>query len=179
MKRVVLSGVLVICLVSSVGHMKQSLYDQRVEALEIGRGSKKTYGDAVVQNIISIYDGDTFRVDIENFPDIVGKNISIRVNGIDTPEIRTKDPVEKEKAIKARDFARDLLYGAKVVMLKNLRRGKYFRIIADVHLLTEHETKNLAEELLKEGHAIPYGKTRDFSLKKGIASSITISDPIT
>ena len=41
-----------------------------------------------IEKIISVYDGDTFRADIRGLPDIIGKNIAIRILGIDTPEIK-------------------------------------------------------------------------------------------
>ena len=46
------------------------------------------YGTVTVSKVISVYDGDTFRVNIDSLPPIVGKNIPIRVNGVDTPEIQ-------------------------------------------------------------------------------------------
>ena len=67
------------------------------------------YGTAIVSKVISVYDGDTFRVDIDSLPPIVGKNIPIRLNGVDTPEIRGKCEHEKDLAIKARDFVRNKL----------------------------------------------------------------------
>ena len=53
-----------------------------------------------VTRIISVYDGDTFRVDIDELSDIVGKNIAIRILGIDTPEIRGQCEKEKQLTIK-------------------------------------------------------------------------------
>jgi endonuclease YncB( thermonuclease family) len=53
-----------------------------------------------VTRIISVYDGDTFRVDIDELSDIVDKNIAIRILGIDTPEIRGQCEKEKQLAIK-------------------------------------------------------------------------------
>jgi endonuclease YncB( thermonuclease family) len=50
-------------------------------------GSPKVYGDAVVAEVTSIYDGDTFRCNLEGYPPIAGEGISIRINGIDTPEM--------------------------------------------------------------------------------------------
>ncbi|CUB03201.1 hypothetical protein [Marinomonas fungiae] len=46
--------------------------------------------NATVARINSVYDADTFRVDINDWPDIVGKNIPVRVNGVDAAEIRGK-----------------------------------------------------------------------------------------
>ena len=41
------------------------------------------YGTAIVSKVISVYDGDTFRVDIDSLPPIVGNNIPIRLNGVE------------------------------------------------------------------------------------------------
>ena len=41
------------------------------------------YGTATVSKVISVYDGDTFRVDVDSLPPIVGKNIPIRLKGVD------------------------------------------------------------------------------------------------
>jgi len=90
------------------------------------------YGTVTVSKVISVYDGDTFRVNIDSLPPIVGKNIPIRVNGVDTPEIRGKCQYEKNLALKARDFVRGKLANAKEIKLTNLQRGKYFRVVANV-----------------------------------------------
>jgi len=111
-----------------------------------------TYGNAVVNEITSIYDGDTFRCNINCFPAIIGERISIRINGIDTPEIRGSSAREKELARKAKQFAVEKLRSAKKIELKNMKRGKYFRILADVFV----DGKNLGEMLIKAGHAVAY-----------------------
>ena len=36
-----------------------------------------TYGDAIVSEVTSIYNGDTFRCNIVGYPDIIGKHITI------------------------------------------------------------------------------------------------------
>ena len=90
------------------------------------------YGTVTVSRVISVYDGDTFRVDIDSLPPIVGKNIAIRLNGVDTPEIRGKCKYEKDLALKARDFVRNKLSNAKEIKLTKLQRGKYFRVVANV-----------------------------------------------
>jgi len=111
---------------------------------------KKTYGNIIVSRLIDVYDGDTFKVDIDEFPPIIGKNISIRVYGIDTPEI--KGTRTKELANRAKYMARSMLKKAKVIELRDIRRGKYFRIIADVWI----DGKNLGQHLIKQGLAKPY-----------------------
>jgi len=81
------------------------------------------YGTVTVSKVISVYDGDTFRVNIDSLPPIVGKNIAIRVNGVDTPEIRGKCQYEKDLALEARDFVRGKLANAKEIKLTNFYRG--------------------------------------------------------
>jgi micrococcal nuclease len=110
------------------------------------------YGTVTVSKVISVYDGDTFRVDIDSLPPIVGKNIPIRLNGVDTPEIQGKCEYEKDLAIKARDFVRNKLANAKEIKLTKLQRGKYFRVVADVMI----DGVSLEKELLENKLAYKY-----------------------
>jgi micrococcal nuclease len=50
--------------------------------------AKETYGDLTISHLIRVYDGDTFYVDVEGLHPIIGKEMSIRIRGVDTPEIR-------------------------------------------------------------------------------------------
>ncbi len=78
------------------------------------------------------YDGDTITVQIPGVHPLLGRDIPVRVYGIDTPEMRGKAPCEKERAKEARDLVRDVLTKAKQIELRNLQRDKYFRILAEV-----------------------------------------------
>ena len=60
------------------------------------------YGSATVSSVTSIYDGDTFRATIDGWHPLIGERISIRVNGVDTPEMRGKCEQEKLLARKAK-----------------------------------------------------------------------------
>ena len=110
------------------------------------------YGTVTVSKVISVYDGDTFRVDIDSLSPIVGKNIRIRLNGVDTPEIQGKCQHEKDLALKARDFVRNKLANAKEIKLTKLQRGKYFRVVANVYL----DGVSLEQELLENKLAYKY-----------------------
>ena len=57
------------------------------------------YGTVTVSKVISVYDGDTFRVNIDSLPPLVGKNIPIRLKGVDTPEIQGKCQYERDLAL--------------------------------------------------------------------------------
>ncbi len=56
-----------------------------------------------VAGVFLRYDGDTLTVDAEPEPGLTART-SVRVDGIDTPEIRGGCPAEKALALQARDF---------------------------------------------------------------------------
>ena len=112
----------------------------------------ESYGDYQGAIYLKNYDGDTIRFNLPGYPPIAGKDIRVRVNGIDTPEIKGKCKKEKYEAQQARDMVADILKGAEKITLKNMKRGKYFRIAADVIV----DGENLADVLIEAGMAIKY-----------------------
>lgn len=98
------------------------------------------------------YDADTITFDIPNVHPLIGRNISVRVNGVDAPEIRTKNSCEKEKARNAKKLVTNLLKNGKRIDLINIKKGKYFRIVADVII----DGKSLNMYLIKNGLAYSY-----------------------
>ena len=76
-----------------------------------------SYGNATVKQVTSVYDADTFRVDIEGWPDIIGNRVPIRVNGVDAPELKGKCDFEKKAARVAKQYTVELLSGGKVIEL--------------------------------------------------------------
>lgn len=120
--------------------------------------AQKEYGTIYVDEVIRVYDGDTFYCNIKQWPPILGENIGIRVNGIDTPEMRGSSPEIKALALQAKQLVSDTLFGAERITLKHIKRGKYFRVVADV----ECDGKGLAEILIEAGLAKPYdGGTKE------------------
>ena len=113
------------------------------------------YGNVIVSRVTNVYDGDTFRVDIDQWPALIGKNAPIRINNIDTPELRAKCENEKRLALLAKKFTQDKLQHGDIIELKRLNRGKYFRITADVFI----DGESLAEGLLAAGFARVYSGT--------------------
>ena len=83
-------------------------------------------------NVRSVYDGDTFSIDIPSWPDVAGKGISVRVYGIDTPERNDQRPAVKALAASAREHTVSRLRSAKSIELLDVRRDKYFRLLAVV-----------------------------------------------
>jgi len=110
------------------------------------------YGSIIISGITSVYDGDTFRANIADYPPVVGENIGIRINGIDTPEMKGKCNRESALAKFAQEHTEKTLLSAKVIELRNMKRGKYFRIVADVYV----DGVNLGEQLVNQGFAVIY-----------------------
>lgn len=94
----------------------------------------KLYPDVKVSRLLRVIDGDTFSCDIDEHSAIAGKNISIRLRGINTPELRSKDSEERKSAILEKQRLSGLLNNARVIELRNIDRDKYFRIDADVYI---------------------------------------------
>ena len=114
--------------------------------------ARQSFGNVSIDKIVSVYDADTFKAKISKWPDVFGENISIRVMGVDAPEIHGKCQSEKDTAQKAKRFTQNFLQSAKRIELRNIKRGKYFRILAAVYA----DGKSLASALIKAGLARPY-----------------------
>ena len=112
----------------------------------------KSFGDYEGAIYVRNYDGDTITFNLPELHPIIGEKISIRVNGIDTPEIKGKCEKEKYDAQQVRDMVADILKDAEQITLKNMERGKYFRIAADVIV----DGENLADILIEAGMAVRY-----------------------
>ena len=103
--------------------------------------------------VIKVYDGDTItianRLPIDNCNDIF--RFSVRLNGIDTPEMRGKNEDEKTIAKEAKLALSEKILN-KHVTLKNVATEKYGRVLADVYLDDLH----LNQWLLDERYAVKY-----------------------
>jgi endonuclease YncB( thermonuclease family) len=104
--------------------------------------------------VIKVYDADTITIASKlPYDESPMYRLSVRLNGIDTPEMKGKCVLddEKEAAKMARDFVSNLVLN-KYVRLENIESEKYGRILADVYIGNIH----LNEILLKERFAVKY-----------------------
>ena len=116
-----------------------------------------TFGNLPVTQLHEVIDGDTIKVTIGSVHPLLGDRIKIRVKDIDTPEISDwkygyKCQQELELGLEAKRVAEEFLEGAESVELRNVSRGKYFRIAADVYV----GDRNLSDVLLEQGLAHVY-----------------------
>ena len=114
--------------------------------------SCQSYANFFNAKYIKNYDGDTITFDLDCDIDFFCKDAKIRLFGIDTAEIRTKDKCKKAKGYKAKQFVKDRLSNASNIELKDCVKGKYFRVVG--HII--YDGKNLSKELLKANLAYSY-----------------------
>jgi endonuclease YncB( thermonuclease family) len=114
--------------------------------------AKQKFGDYEGAIYVRNCDGDTITFNLPNLHPIIGKNIRVRLNGIDTPEIKGICDKEKHDAEQARDIVGDILKDAEKITLKNIQRGNYFRIASDVII----DGESLADILSEAGMAVRY-----------------------
>lgn len=102
--------------------------------------------------VIKVYDGDTItiasRLPYDGSPLY---KFSVRLNGIDTPEIKTKNAEEKAKALRCKQALSELCLN-RFVSLENVDLEKYGRILADVHCDGIH----LNQYMIDNGFAVSY-----------------------
>jgi len=101
--------------------------------------------------VISVYDGDTIRVDIDLGLKTWVKNESIRLNRINAPEVRGS---EKTMGIKSRDFLRKLILKKDIIIetIKD-KKGKYGRYLGEIWVEKDGKYLNVNDLLVKEGYA--------------------------
>ena len=109
--------------------------------------------------IIKVVDGDTVDVDIVLGFGVWLKKERVRMMGIDTPESRTRDKVEKKFGLAAKAKLKEMLpLGSTSVLKTEIDRsgedakGKFGRILGDFLI----DDKPATEIMIKSGHAVAY-----------------------
>ena len=110
--------------------------------------------------VIKVYDGDTITIatQLYNGSFIPSKDIykfSVRLNGIDTPEIKTSNIAEHTLAIIARD-ALSALVMDKVVRLEQISYDKYGRLLCNVFVQKDGVFVDVCKWMIDHNYAIVY-----------------------
>jgi len=117
--------------------------------------------------ILKVVDGDTVDIDIDLGFNIVLKDERVRLEGIDTPESRTRDLEEKKFGLLSKKFLLEKLpVGSthKLVTKKYESKGKFGRIIGDfhVHNNVNESWESVCDSLIENKMAVPYhGQSKD------------------
>ena len=115
-------------------------------------------------NILKVVDGDTVDVDIDLGFGVWLRNERVRIMGIDTPESRTSDKIEKVFGEAAKQRLISLLSSEAVLMSQVSKmgenmKGKFGRILGDFKTINDQVVTKM---LMEEGHAVAYhGQSKD------------------
>jgi micrococcal nuclease len=128
-----------------------------------------------VKEVTKVVDGDTIDVIIDLGFDIMFSS-RVRLAGIDTPESRTTDKVEKSLGLESKEYLKKYLKDAKPIIIKTEKMNsseKYGRILGWVYV--NGDTESLNDKMINDGYAWGYlgdTKVKDFEvLKKARAKS--------
>jgi len=105
--------------------------------------------------VVRVIDGDTVDVDIDLGFDVWLTKQRIRLFGVDTPESRTRDMVEKKFGIMAKNFVKGRLPVASMQILRTRlddSRGKFGRILGEFVM----EDTTLNQLLIITNNGVPY-----------------------
>ena len=107
--------------------------------------------------VIKVYDGDT--ITVAAYLNNICYRFSVRLNGIDSPEIKGKSDEEKKAAQLSRNSLSEKILN-KIVYLENISIEKYGRLLADVIFMNT----NINQWMIDNKYAIPYdgGKKTEF-----------------
>ena len=107
--------------------------------------------------VVRVIDGDTVDVDIDLGFGIWQKNERVRIMGIDTPESRTRDKIEKKFGLAAKAKLKSIL-GKDTVLKTTINKkgldmkGKFGRVLGDFL----QDDKSVAKTMCETGHAVAY-----------------------
>jgi len=107
--------------------------------------------------VVSVYDGDTCRVDIDLGVGVWKSNETLRLHRINAPELRG---TEYELGKLSRDYLRSLI-SDRDVLLQTIRdkKGKYGRYLAEIWVVDAESGLwiNVNDEMIRAKHAKYYG----------------------
>ena len=108
--------------------------------------------------VTNVVDGDTIVVDIDLGFDVVLSNQNVRLLGVDTPESRTSDKIEKVFGLASKDYAKAFIENSnKHVIIRTHKSDdseKFGRLLAEI--IDPNTKEVLNESLVTDGYAVKY-----------------------
>ena len=143
----------------------QSSDDDKEISIKYTWSDTKPFIPPITQGyVIKVYDGDTITI-ATKLPYVESPlyRFSVRLNGIDCPEIKGKNALEKQVAHYAKMYVSDRVLH-KTIYLDNVKTEKYGRVLADVYInpilqaarQEQRQNESLSQMLLRNGLAVEY-----------------------
>lgn len=104
-----------------------------------------------------VVDGDTVDLNIDLGFDTWIHSMRVRVHHVDTPEKRTRDPLEKFFGLLASDYVLYKLIDAKTIIVKTTLDGprdKYGRVLGEIWV--DNDTTSINDQLIENRYAVKY-----------------------
>ena len=123
-------------------------------------------------NLVKVVDGDTVDVDIDLGFGVWLRKQRIRLYGIDTPESRTRDKVEKVYGLAAKDFLSKMLStGQMSIKTHKDAKGKFGRILGELFMKTSVGELSVNQSLVENSHAVRYyGQSKEVLLSEHLTN---------
>ena len=114
--------------------------------------------------VINVVDGDTIVVDIDLGFNVVLSNQSVRLLGVDTPESRTSDKIEKVFGLASKDYVKEFIENCKKQVILRTHKSddseKFGRLLGEI--INPDSKEVLNNSLVEEGFAVKYlGENKD------------------
>lgn len=112
----------------------------------------ETIPGPVEARVLRVIDGDSFVAEAHVWPGHT-VTVSVRIRGIDAPEMRSRCEAERQAAKLSRT-ALEAIIGAGPVAMTNIGGGKYYaRVLADV---MARDGREIASAMIAASLALPY-----------------------
>jgi endonuclease YncB( thermonuclease family) len=159
-----LTGLFFVFVLSGILYTKNAVgayTEPSMDVTSLSYTCKRTHGD---RNHYAVCDGDTFKVNLKGEGayayDLLHSNLPVRLFNIDSPEYYSpRCASELKMALQAKDLLTSLLMkdNGNGIQLVNAIRGKYFRVVTDVHVNGE----NIKQKLIDSGlYTVYTGRTK-------------------
>ena len=129
--------------------------------------------------VVKVVDGDTVDVDIDLGFGVWMRKQRIRMYGIDAPESRTSNRLEKPYGIASKKYLIGML-DDKELILKTHKdaKGKYGRILGEIWRTTDFADQSINEYMIEKHHAVRYmGQSKIDIAEQHIKNRLKITLP--
>ena len=115
--------------------------------------------------VVRVVDGDTVDVDIDLGFGMTYKKQRVRMLGIDTPESRTRDLVEKKFGKASKAHLKEILERPFDIELVSHDKGKFGRILGE--LFHKGNEVSINQQMVNDHHAVSYAGGNKEEIEKG------------